>query len=301
MKTPSLPLHELARQLRVDVYGTAATVPHTQQPAYYDGLIGKFCLAGCESAAAAVTPKPAPSMPAVSVTVPEPTAPPKLIQRLPSSTTHSRVPTQLPPVGACGDAERKLREGGTITDAEMDCLSVSAAPPVSGSQPTTVPSELARRLQQSLKNYDCYRGNVDGVWSQSSEQALALFARENGQELEDLKPTVENILKVEGGVSAGCPSLRQDDKNGRADAIGCSPRSGVHHDILSEPDPAKPYPDAPGIGTSWSLVDVQVIANSKGRYLYGRLFSPRGGYQKWVYGRAEQWDCEWPTAERTAR
>jgi formylglycine-generating enzyme required for sulfatase activity len=47
MKTTGLPLHELARQLRLEVYGIAATVPHTQQPAYYDGLIGKFCLAGC--------------------------------------------------------------------------------------------------------------------------------------------------------------------------------------------------------------------------------------------------------------
>src|SRR5262249_28789726 len=54
MKTPGLPLHKLARQLRVDVYGTAATVPHTQQPAYYDGLIGKFCLEGCVVAATKV-------------------------------------------------------------------------------------------------------------------------------------------------------------------------------------------------------------------------------------------------------
>jgi outer membrane protein OmpA-like peptidoglycan-associated protein len=155
-------------------------------------------------------------------------------------------------------------------------------------------SGLAKRLQQTLKNYGCYRGDVDGVWSGSSEQALALFARENGEELEDLKPTLENIIKVEGGVSAGCPSLGPDGKNRQTEASGCAPKSGDVV-ILSEPDPAKPYPDAPGIGTSWSLVDVQVIANSKGRFLYGRLFSPRGGYQKWVYGRAEHWDCVWPT------
>jgi hypothetical protein len=51
LKTPGLPLHELARQLRVEVYDLAAAVPHVQQPAYYDGLIGKFCLAGCDAVA----------------------------------------------------------------------------------------------------------------------------------------------------------------------------------------------------------------------------------------------------------
>src|SRR5262245_1459687 len=35
LKTPGLPLHELARQLRREVHDLAATVPHVQQPAYY--------------------------------------------------------------------------------------------------------------------------------------------------------------------------------------------------------------------------------------------------------------------------
>jgi formylglycine-generating enzyme required for sulfatase activity len=46
---PGLALPELARQVRREVHDLAATVPHLQQPAYYDGLIGKFCLAGCET------------------------------------------------------------------------------------------------------------------------------------------------------------------------------------------------------------------------------------------------------------
>jgi hypothetical protein len=163
----------------------------------------------------------------------------------------------------------------------------TTAPPAPEQSTSLVP-ELAKRLQQTLKNYGCYRGNVDGVWSQSSEQALALFARANGEELEDLKPTVQNILRVESGVSAGCP-------RGPPTGIsrGCSPKY-VGAQILSEPDLAKLHPDwqpPSEIGTSWSLADVQVIANSNGRYLYGKLISPRGGYQKWVYGRSEQWNC----------
>ena len=42
-----LSLPELAWQVRSGVSALAATVPHVQRPAYYDGVIGKFCLAGC--------------------------------------------------------------------------------------------------------------------------------------------------------------------------------------------------------------------------------------------------------------
>jgi formylglycine-generating enzyme required for sulfatase activity len=59
MKSPGLPLHELARELRLEVNDLAAAVPHVQQPAYYDGLIGKFCLAGCRSTPAPESPSAA--------------------------------------------------------------------------------------------------------------------------------------------------------------------------------------------------------------------------------------------------
>jgi hypothetical protein len=49
LKKPGLGLPELARQLRLEVSEIASPVPHTQRPAYYDGLIGKYCLAGCDA------------------------------------------------------------------------------------------------------------------------------------------------------------------------------------------------------------------------------------------------------------
>ncbi len=156
-------------------------------------------------------------------------------------------------------------------------------------------SELARRLEQTLSNYGCYHGEIDGIWNNDAEQALALFARENGRELEDLKPTVQNIINVESGVSAGCPSAGQDKQSKQAAGTQCVPQTGAQ--VLSEPDNLKVHPDwkpPSGIGDSWSLVEVQIIANPKGRYLYGKLLSPRGGYQKWVYGRTDQWDCGLP-------
>jgi carboxyl-terminal processing protease len=59
LKTANLTLPDLARQLRQKVRDVAATVPHIQRPAYYDGLIGHYCLAGCELS----SPEPKPRVP----------------------------------------------------------------------------------------------------------------------------------------------------------------------------------------------------------------------------------------------
>ena len=49
LRKPGLALPELARQVRAEVSDLAANVPHTQRPAYYDGMVGKFCMSGCET------------------------------------------------------------------------------------------------------------------------------------------------------------------------------------------------------------------------------------------------------------
>lgn len=51
MQQANLTLPELARRLRERVKATAEKVAHPQWPAYYDGLIGKFCLQPCGAAA----------------------------------------------------------------------------------------------------------------------------------------------------------------------------------------------------------------------------------------------------------
>jgi sugar lactone lactonase YvrE len=55
MRQKGLQLRDLAAEVRQQVHHLAATVPHPQTPAYYDGLLGKFCLAGCDATA---TPAP---------------------------------------------------------------------------------------------------------------------------------------------------------------------------------------------------------------------------------------------------
>ena len=47
MKTKNMKLQDLAVQVREEVEDLALTARHTQVPAYYDQVRGKFCLAGC--------------------------------------------------------------------------------------------------------------------------------------------------------------------------------------------------------------------------------------------------------------
>ena len=49
MRQKGIEIAELAREVRKQVHALAATVPHEQTPAYYDGVLGKFCLAGCDT------------------------------------------------------------------------------------------------------------------------------------------------------------------------------------------------------------------------------------------------------------
>jgi hypothetical protein len=46
LKTPGLPLTEVAEQVRVSVRQMAETVQHRQTPAYYNQVLGRVCLAG---------------------------------------------------------------------------------------------------------------------------------------------------------------------------------------------------------------------------------------------------------------
>lgn len=77
---PGLSLTDLAKQVRREVNALAKSVDHPQTPAYYDGILGDYCLAGCagapivagvqgEQPAAQPAPAPAPQAEAPGGTV----------------------------------------------------------------------------------------------------------------------------------------------------------------------------------------------------------------------------------------
>ena len=56
LKTPGLGLQEVALKVREEVVALAKSAGFKQTPAYYDQVIGRFCVAGCEGDSAAAAP-----------------------------------------------------------------------------------------------------------------------------------------------------------------------------------------------------------------------------------------------------
>ena len=52
LKTPGLSLTDVAEQIKLGVRNLAGTVDHRQTPAYYNQVLGKFCLVSCETPSA---------------------------------------------------------------------------------------------------------------------------------------------------------------------------------------------------------------------------------------------------------
>jgi Caspase domain len=59
----NLSLPDLAQELRRQVRELALSAGHVQRPAYYDGLLGRFCLPGCDDAGVSQTTITIPSDP----------------------------------------------------------------------------------------------------------------------------------------------------------------------------------------------------------------------------------------------
>lgn len=86
----------------------------------------------------------------------------------------------------------------------------------------------------------------------------------------------------------------------------CYPKEGGANLILNKPDLKSIHPEylstykAGGyLGESWTIIATKLITNSQGKFLYGDLYSPRGGklnikingYDGPVYVPLSQWNC----------
>ena len=107
LKTPGLSLPEMAQQLRREVHDIAASVPHVQRPAYYDGLIGKFCLAGCGS----------PPAPQIASSSPMVTPPDMALQDMPLVATDGAAPVGIDSLASLGVGTAALRTAARNGDA----------------------------------------------------------------------------------------------------------------------------------------------------------------------------------------
>ncbi|MFK5121468.1 hypothetical protein, partial [Klebsiella pneumoniae] len=66
LERPGLTLPEVAQEVRRSVRELTQPAGHRQTPAYYDEVVGRFCMAGCTVVAAA-SPAATPTAPAAPV------------------------------------------------------------------------------------------------------------------------------------------------------------------------------------------------------------------------------------------
>lgn len=96
MPQPGLSLPDLAQELRRRVRELAASVRHRQTPAYYDEVVGRYCLGGCEGGSGAAT---------ASLAVP-----PELVRPAPLEPKIEAPNAPLPPEVPVGPSVLRLVE-----------------------------------------------------------------------------------------------------------------------------------------------------------------------------------------------
>lgn len=149
LETPGLSLPEMATRVRSEVFNLVQTVPHLQRPAYYDGVIGRYCMAGCKpgsaaTAAAASGTKLASTSGAAATTT-----------RTPTSASTTAAPTKATPE-VCHVLNRslpgtiRLRKGMKFCDKSGDNFATVA--------------RIANRFvvfdDNGIKNLTCRQGRL---------------------------------------------------------------------------------------------------------------------------------------------
>ncbi len=115
LKEQGATIVEIARLVRRDVVEIARKHAHVQTPAYFDELVGDFCPAGCESAAAEANVQPAPAPPPVPAAAPAPAAPapePVAPPPQPQVAAVDPAPQLAPPVPSPAGPARVLEAEG---------------------------------------------------------------------------------------------------------------------------------------------------------------------------------------------
>ena len=88
--------------------------------------------------------------------------------------------------------------------------------------------------------------------------------------------------------------------------LGCSPKAGTNRILYKaeknaiHPAYMESYKGGSYLGTSWSFVATKMITTPQGKFLYGDIYSPRGGkmnviqngYKGPVYVYYNDWDCQ---------
>lgn len=234
LRDPDRPLQEIARDLRARVEAQAASIGHSQRPAYYDELTGDYLLAAAkppksEAAPAAADPcaaaardwegvaslKDAGLLRAFAVAhfpcaelrnaaLEQVALLEKGTVQPPPATRESPAPLATAPATAAPAPTAPDLPATTPEPAPPLATPPALLPPI----PEGPDPEVILAAQTELKRLGCYRGAIDGDWGKGSRAALARF-REIARlpappDVEE--PTPETVALLKRPENAKCPA-----------------------------------------------------------------------------------------------
>lgn len=229
LRDPDRPLQEIARDLRARVEAQAASIGHSQRPAYYDELTGDYLLAaakppGAEAAPAAVDPCAAAARDWEGVASLNDAGLLRAfaVAHFPCAELRNAALEQVAllekgtvqPPPATRDPPAPLATAPATTAPALPATAPEPAPPLV-TLPALLPPvpegpdpEVILAAQTELKRLGCYREAIDGDWGKSSRAALARF-REIARlpappEVEE--PTPETVALLRRPENAKCPA-----------------------------------------------------------------------------------------------
>jgi uncharacterized caspase-like protein len=229
LRDPDRPLQEIARDLRARVEAQAASIGHSQRPAYYDELTGDYLLAAAKPPEPEVTPAAADPCAAAARDW-EGVASLKdagllrafAVAHFPCAELRNAALEQVAllekgkvqPPPATREPPAPLATAPAPTAPALPATTPEPAPPLT-TPPALLPPipegpdpEVILAAQTELKRLGCYRGAVDGDWGKGSRAALARF-REIARlpappDVEE--PTAETVALLKRPENAKCPA-----------------------------------------------------------------------------------------------
>ena len=82
--------------------------------------------------------------------------------------------------------------------------SVRVSPPVSAAAPSLDPVSLTRALQRELKRAGCYNGEINGIWTPSTRQAMKTYTDIANARLPVTNPDPVLLALLQGDQHLGC-------------------------------------------------------------------------------------------------
>lgn len=91
--------------------------------------------------------------------------------------------------------------------------SFRASMPVPATAPPQDAASLARSLQRELKRAGCYHGEISGVWTPSTRQAMKAYTDRANAKLPVTQPDPVLLALIQGDQHLGCTALPSNAKS----------------------------------------------------------------------------------------